>query len=123
MMTNEEFNTACARAAHEVNRVYCSAIGDDSQVPWESAPQWQRDSAVKGVAVALAGGSPEDSHRSWLDEKERTGWVYGPVKDADRKTHPCMLPYADLPSGQRAKDALYQATVRAVAEALEEGVR
>src|SRR5438105_262770 len=35
---------ACARAAHEVNRAYCLALGDASQVAWEDAPEWQRSS-------------------------------------------------------------------------------
>jgi len=38
-----------ARVAHEANRAYCESIGDTSQVRWEDAPQWQRDSALKGV--------------------------------------------------------------------------
>lgn len=40
---------ACARAAHEANRAYCLALGDTSQLPWEEALGWQRDSAIKGV--------------------------------------------------------------------------
>jgi hypothetical protein len=38
-----------ARVAHEVNRSYCEALGDTSQPEWESAPQWQRESAMAGV--------------------------------------------------------------------------
>ncbi len=43
-----------AQIAHETNRAYCQSIGDQSQPPWESAPDWQRDSAIKGVAGVLA---------------------------------------------------------------------
>lgn len=42
-------NEQIARVAHEVNRAYCKALGDDSQEVWELAPQWQRDSAIVGV--------------------------------------------------------------------------
>lgn len=65
---------ACARAAHEANRAYCVALGDDSQASWEDAPVWQRDSARNGVRGVLAGNTPEQSHESWLREKEATGW-------------------------------------------------
>lgn len=109
---------ACARAAHEVNRAYCVAIGDNSQVPWEQAPDWQRTSAKNGVVGALAGNTPEQSHESWLTEKAATGWHFGPTKDAEKKTHPCFVPYAELPESQRAKDDLYLSTVRSVAKAL-----
>jgi len=109
---------ACARAAHEVNRAYCLAIGDTSQPSWEDAPDWQKTSAVNGVVGALAGATPEQSHESWLKEKADTGWKYGPVKDPEKKEHHCFVPYAQLPPEQRAKDDLYLATVRSVAKAL-----
>ena len=28
-----------ARVCHNVNKAYCEAIGDDSQVTWEEAPK------------------------------------------------------------------------------------
>ncbi len=108
---------ACARAAHEVNRAYCLALGDTSQPPWESAPDWQKSSAMKGVAGALAGNTPEQSHQCWLEEKAATGWKFGPVKDPEKKEHPCMVPYAELPADQRVKDELFLATVRAMSAA------
>jgi len=109
---------ACARAAHEVNRVYCIAQGDMSQPTWDDAPLWQRESAIKGVEGALRGASPKESHEGWLEEKRRTGWTYGPVKNPEKKEHPCMVAYEDLPSAQQQKDALYLSTVRAMAIAL-----
>ena len=109
---------ACARAAHEANRAYCLAIGDGSQPSWDDAPEWQKSSARNGVAGALAGNTPEQSHASWFDEKYANGWAWGEHKDPERKLHPCMVPYADLPPEQRAKDDLFLAVVRAVAAAL-----
>lgn len=102
-----------ARQCHEVNRAYCQAIGDDTQASWEFAPQWQRDSAIKGVQFHLGNpdASPSDSHNSWLAEKEAAGWKYGPVKDADKKEHPCVVPYDQLPEQQRAKDYIFKAVV------------
>lgn len=110
---------ACARAAHEANRAYCIAIGDESQPPWETAPEWQKMSARNGVAGALAGNTPEQSHAGWLKEKTEAGWVFGPVKDPEKKTHPCMVPYVDLPTSQKVKDTIFLSTVRAVAGACE----
>ncbi len=109
---------ACARAAHEVNRAYCLALGDTSQPSWENAPEWQKSSAINGVDGALSGNTPEQSHECWLKEKAETGWKYGPVKDPGKKEHPCFVPYAQLPESQRAKDDLFLATVRAVSQAL-----
>jgi len=110
---------ACARAAHEVNRAYCLALGDASQPPWEEAPDWQTTSARSGARGALAGATPEQSHRGWLTEKRATCWKLGPVKNPEEKEHPCLVPYAELPESQRAKDDLFVTTVRAVARALD----
>ena len=100
-----------AKVAHEVNRAFCKAIGDNSQPAWEDAPEWQRSSAINGVQfhVDNPDAKPSASHESWLAEKERDGWKYGPVKDADKKEHPCFVPYNELPMEQKAKDYLFGA--------------
>jgi hypothetical protein len=36
------------------------------------------------------------------------------VKDPDAKTHPCILPYHELPLEQRLKDSLFMAIVHAL---------
>lgn len=105
--------TQIARVAHEINRAYCFALGDNSQPAWESAPAWQRDSAVKGVEFHLnnPGTPPSASHDAWLQEKCDAGWKYGPLKDPVKKEHPCFVPYEKLPVEQRAKDFLFGAVV------------
>lgn len=117
-MTLEQMIEACARAAHEMNKIYCEALGDTSQAHWEEAPPWQRSSAILGVQGALKGNTPEESHDSWLAVKKADGWVYGEEKDVNRKTHPCMLPYDQLPPEQQHKDKLFLQTVRAMDAAL-----
>jgi hypothetical protein len=108
----------CAAAAHEANRFYCEATGDASQVPWQQAPEWQRNSALAGVAGVLAGNGPRESHACWLAEKERSGWTFGPVKDPEKKQHPCMVPYDDLPDARKVKDRIFVNVVRVMASAL-----
>lgn len=102
-----------ARAVHEINRAYCEALGDHSQPVWESAPDWQKQSARNGVAFHLANPSagPDHSHNEWLKEKRETGWKYGPVKNPEIKEHPCFVPYEQLPTEQKAKDYLFRAVV------------
>jgi hypothetical protein len=114
---NDKTIQAAAEAAHEANRIFCAVTGDGSQKPWWDAEEWQRKSAIEGVKVALAGATPEQQHEAWCDSKRRDGWAFGPVKDAAAKTHPCLVPYADLPPEQRAKDALYIAVVRGMSAA------
>lgn len=106
-----------AQVAHEVNRAYCAALGDTTQALWADAPEWQRASALAGVDMHLANpdATPEQSHESWLAQKTADGWKHGPVKDAEKKEHPCFCPYADLPAEQKAKDYLFRGVVHVLA--------
>jgi RyR domain len=105
-----------ARICHEANHAYCESIADYSQNGWNEAAEWQRQSAIKGVEWRLANPEAPESaqHEAWVEEKVREGWVYGPVKDAEKKFHPCLVPYDELPAEQRAKDALFAAIVTAL---------
>lgn len=108
----------CARVAHEANLAYCKTIGDDTHVSWDFAPSWQIESAIAGVEGVIAGNTPEQSHESWLEHKRKDGWVYGPVKDPDKKTHPCMVSYGELPPEQRVKDLVFVSVVKTMAAAV-----
>lgn len=105
-----------AQVAHEINRAYCNALGDKSQPEWHEAPEWQRSSAINGVQFHLDNpmASPSASHVSWLKQKEEEGWKYGEVKDAEKKEHPCYVPYEQLPVEQRAKDYLFRQVVHSL---------
>jgi hypothetical protein len=109
--------TKIAETCHEANRALCAAFGDHSQVAWADAPEWQRQSAMKGVKFCITNPNapPSANHDSWLEEKRVTGWRYGPIKDAERKTHPCFVPYDELPADQKAKDHVFKAIVGALA--------
>lgn len=104
-----------ARVAHEINRAYCQALGDNSQRAWEEAPAWQRESARMGVDLHLSGDfGPEASHISWMKQKLEDGWTYGPVKSPELKQHPCIVPFDQLPPEQQAKDFLFRGVVHAL---------
>ncbi|MFA5525801.1 MAG: RyR domain-containing protein, partial [Acholeplasmataceae bacterium] len=84
-----------AQVCHEANRAYCGTLGEVGQLPWDEAPDWQKESARRGVELHLRSDNvgPEESHNSWMEQKLREGWRYGEVKDAEAKVHPCLLPY------------------------------
>ena len=105
-----------AKVAHEVNRALCQAFGDDSQVVWEEAPEWQRSSAINNVEFHIAhpDAGPEHSHNSWMTDKLNSGWKWGPIKDAEKKEHPSICAYQQLPPHEKAKDYLFCAVVNAL---------
>ena len=110
-----------ARICHEANAALCLSLGDHSQASWDEAPEWQRASAINGVSYHLKNPSapPSASHEIWMREKLESGWRYGEVKDASARTHPCLIPFEQLPPEQRAKDHLFIAIVHALAPFVE----
>lgn len=118
MFFNEESVEAMAKICHDANRSYCQTIDDNTQVPWEEAPEWQKESARKGVLLHLSGDhGPEASHKSWMKEKLDTGWKYGPVKNPEKKEHPCLVPFEKLDAAQQGKDFLFLGIVKAFKDA------
>lgn len=112
-MTTEEIAEVC----HAVNAAYCRSIYDQTQVDWDRAEEWQRISAINGVKFHMYGSyGPDASHKSWMKEKIEDGWQYGKVKDVDKKLHPCLVPFDDLPQNQQSKDYIFAAIVHALAQ-------
>jgi len=101
-----------AKICHNVNKAYCESMGDFSQPNWNCAPTWQKESAINGVKFHLENDvNPKDSHSNWWKQKISDGWVYGDIKDPEKKTHPCMVEYKELPREQRTKDFLFKSVV------------
>ena len=114
----EHLTIAIARVAHEANRAWCEANGDMSQSSWNYASGWQKESAIKGVLFHLENpdAGSRASHDNWMAEKIAAGWVYGSEKSphANPPTHPCIVPFDQLPKVQQIKDAIFRAIVHAV---------
>lgn len=115
-MYDLNYVTRIARVCHEANRAYCKGLGDDSHLSWDEAPQWQRDSAIQGVIWQLDNPIAEYSaqHDNWMKHKLADGWVYGGVKDAEKKTHPCLVEWEELPYEEQLKDVLFSDIVTAL---------
>jgi hypothetical protein len=104
---------AIARVCHEANAAYNEVTTGEITLPWDMAGQQQ--SVIEGVRGILGGNTPEQSHEQWCEFKRKDGWVYGEKKDPVAKTHPCLVPYHELPEVQRRKDHLFSAIVRVLA--------
>lgn len=103
-----------AQVCHAANKTLCETQGDFSQKDWDEASDAQRESLIQGVQFALDNPDAPDSaqHDAWTKSKLEDGWQYGPVKDADKKEHPCLVPFDKLPQEQQVKDRLFRAIVK-----------
>ena len=69
-------------------------------------------SYVDGLCQAGTRPTPEEAHDSWWRAYEEMGWVYGPERDPERKTHPDMVPFSELEQREQDKDAVFLALVQ-----------
>jgi hypothetical protein len=116
-VTHRYTDEQIAQVVHAANRALQYIQGDESpSQPWQVESQEIRDSSAAGVREARKGATPEQLHEAWLVHRFFHGWTYGPVKDPDAKTHPCLVPYSELPESQQDKDRLFLAIVRVLSE-------
>jgi RyR domain len=43
-------------------------------------------------------------HEAWVDIRVAQRWTYGPHRNDDRREHPCLVPYDDLPEEEQSTD-------------------
>lgn len=55
---------------------------------------------LDGLREAIA----ENTHEVWSAGRIKDGWTYGPERDDKLKTHPCLIPYSDLPDSEKQYD-------------------
>lgn len=54
-------------------------------------------------------------HEVWAQNRMNEGWTYGPERDDVKKTHPCLVPYEELPDSEREYDrATSQETLKLI---------
>jgi hypothetical protein len=72
----------------------------------EQINQDQYESLVDGIKFALENPNitPEENHNNWMEMKIKQGWIYGNVKDFEKKTHPDLVSFDELPDIEKRKD-------------------
>ena len=52
----------------------------------------------------LAGLISENVHEVWAATRITQGWKYGEQRNDELKTHPCLVPYEELPEEEKKYD-------------------
>ncbi len=103
-----------AEVVYTANEAIRRFNGQESRGLWADAPVEVREGLISAVGKMsswqrLQTGFLDcrDVHNAWSYAKLSAGWKYGPVEDAEAKTHPNMVPYDDLPESEKVKDMLF----------------
>ncbi|HEY8933810.1 MAG TPA: RyR domain-containing protein [Cyclobacteriaceae bacterium] len=104
-----------AKVCHEAIRAWFLANYDASERHWHDAETWERESMIKYVEFRLRNPDAcvETLHYAWTKDKLDSGWRVG-RKDFEMKTHPCLIPFSELPEFQKTKYVLFSAIVDAI---------
>lgn len=101
------------RARFVYNAALLQAIAVDAPVVPES---WdERDDAfrtqfrevIERQMGVMRSGSPAELHGGWVQAYIDMGWIYGPLRDVEAKTHPDMVPFDQLDKREQDKDAVF----------------
>jgi len=46
----------------------------------------------------------KNAHDIWAKSRLEEGWKYGEKRDDEKKEHPCLVPYDDLPDSEKQYD-------------------
>ena len=60
----------------------------------------QMPADLLGLVERLA----EHNHDIWAQQRIADGWTYGPRRDDAKKQHPDLVPYGELPGGEKEYD-------------------
>lgn len=106
---------AVARTVLRVVNTYKRAIGvAETPVPDEGSASERLNGVIDGVFHAWDNPTetPEQNHQQWIDSMTSRGWILGAL-DETNKTHPALVPYAELPPAYLLNDALFINVVQA----------
>lgn len=98
-----------ANLAHEIKRLYCNAIGIESEEPWAKLKYTQRETVTDRVMDIIEKGdmSPKEFHERWVNRKKKCGWKHGPVFSRTAMTDPFVDAWDSLPMQVRMIDTLF----------------
>ena len=98
-----------AKVIHSANRAYVDAIGGRAvNLTWEEIREEERQGLTKAISnMIIDPQTPSVSHEQWCLAREKDGWSKDLKYDYNRKTHPNMVPYDQLPFEEQFKDHLF----------------
>lgn len=109
---SEEELDFIASVAHSVQCGIDYAFGLPELHQWGLMGEVYKNQMKASVrAVLVHDKSPKSLHDSWVKRLTQEGWVRGEVKDAEKKTHPLLVPFDELPIEWKLRLRQFRAAV------------
>ena len=113
-------NEQIARLTYEADRAIRARMG-------QTLPEWGKHEASlktewrsKVASFKKKDGiTPRSRHESWVKDMITAGWVQGQKIDHDKKTHPAICPYDNLPEEVHLLDDVFVTIIETCVEIAE----
>ena len=67
-------------------------------------PMDTKNVELEGEILELSEELAKNTHEVWAAGRIKEGWIYGESRDDAKKEHPCLVPYEQLPDGEKEYD-------------------
>lgn len=71
---------------------------------YEPYPIDTSDIRLSGDLSVLVEQMAKNVHEVWAETRMRQGWTYGEQRDDEKKHHPCLVAYEELPEEEKVYD-------------------
>lgn len=68
------------------------------------APADTSDIELTSDILALCEEMSRNTHEVWARNRMDQGWVFGAVRNDEKKEHPCLIPYEELSEEEKKYD-------------------
>jgi len=92
-----------------------------NQSLFDDVQRHRRIEAMKRCAAEST--SDSERHESWMKMHVEGGWVYGDEFDPQKKTHPNLKPWDELPATTRSKAKVFDIVAKAAMQIADEVAR
>ena len=82
---------------------------------YKPEPKDTSDIKIPEILNPLIEEMAKNVHEVWAQNRINEGWTYGKVRDDEKKQHPCLVPYEELPENEKEYDrATSQETLKLI---------
>ncbi len=76
----------------------------NKETPYTPQPVDTNDVRLPEELEPLVEEMSRNVHDVWARTRMEQGWTYGPERNDSDKKHPCLIPYEELPEGEKEYD-------------------
>lgn len=87
-----------ASVAHSVQKGIDHAFGLPELHPWGlMGEEYKARLCLSVRSILIHDKSAKSLHDAWMNRLMKEGWKLGEIKDNEKKTHPLLIPFDELP--------------------------